>query len=81
MIINPGNPTGAVFGEETIADVIKFATKNKLVLIADEVYRDNIYKPGVKFLSVRKILNRQNKELKENCEIVSLNSVSKGLLG
>ena len=81
VIINPGNPTGTILSEETIANIIKFATKNNLVLIADEVYRDNIYKPGAKFTSFRKALNKQSEDLKNTCELVSLNSVSKGILG
>jgi aspartate aminotransferase len=44
MICNPGNPTGGIFNVETIKKIISFAVKNRLVLIADEVYRQNIYK-------------------------------------
>lgn len=81
VIINPGNPTGTIFSDETIANIIKFATKNNLILIADEVYRDNIYKEGAKFVSFRKILNQQSNQIKNHCELISLNSVSKGILG
>lgn len=35
VVINPGNPTGTIFNNETIAQIIKFATDNKLLLIAD----------------------------------------------
>ena len=56
VVINPGNPTGAIFREETIRNIIRFSVEKKLVLIADEVYRDNIYKEGVKFLSFRAVL-------------------------
>lgn len=44
VVINPGNPTGAVLSEDTIQKIIKFAINNKLIIIADEVYRENIYK-------------------------------------
>ena len=37
VVINPGNPTGAIFSEETIQKIIRFATKNRVLLIADEV--------------------------------------------
>jgi len=37
VVINPGNPTGAIFNEATIKKIIQFATKNKLLVIADEV--------------------------------------------
>ncbi len=43
-IINPGNPTGAIFSAETLEKIIQFSVRNKLVLISDEVYRENIYK-------------------------------------
>ena len=56
VVINPGNPTGAIFSEETIKKIIEFCVENKLVLIADEVYRQNIYKEGAKFVSCRKVL-------------------------
>lgn len=62
VVINPGNPTGAIFSEQTIQKIIKFCVQNKLVLVADEVYRQNIYKPGVKFSSCRKVLEAMDKK-------------------
>ena len=44
--------------------MIKFATEKKLVLIADEVYRENIYKENTKFFSFRKVLNTMDKNIK-----------------
>lgn len=58
VVINPGNPTGAIFSEETIQKIIEFSVRNKLVLIADEVYRQNIYKEGAKFVSFRRVLEK-----------------------
>ncbi len=43
VVINPGNPTGGVLGRENQDDVVRFCEKNKLVLIADEVYQTNVY--------------------------------------
>ena len=37
VVINPGNPTGAIFSFQTIKKIIEFSVKNKLLLIADEV--------------------------------------------
>lgn len=37
IVINPGNPTGQVLSKENIQDVIRFAQKNKLFIMADEV--------------------------------------------
>jgi alanine transaminase len=56
VAISPGNPTGSIFNPETIQQIIRFAVKNKLVLLADEVYRENVYKAGMKFTSFRKVL-------------------------
>ncbi len=67
VIINPGNPTGAIFSEETIRKIIEFSVKNRLVLIADEVYRQNIYKKGAKFISFRKVLETLGDEYKNKC--------------
>ena len=56
VIINPGNPTGSILSAESIEKVIEFAVKNRLVLIADEVYRENIYNEGKQFVSFRSVL-------------------------
>jgi alanine transaminase len=37
VVINPGNPTGSILNGDTIKNVIEFAVKNKLVVVADEV--------------------------------------------
>jgi len=36
-VINPGNPTGQVLSRKNVEEVIKFAKKNNLFLMADEV--------------------------------------------
>jgi alanine-synthesizing transaminase len=46
VIINPNNPTGAVYTKETIANIVKLAEKYKLLLFADEIY-DKILYDGV----------------------------------
>ena len=40
VLINPGNPTGQVLSREAMHDVVKFCARNKLVLMADEVYQN-----------------------------------------
>jgi aspartate/methionine/tyrosine aminotransferase len=37
VIINPGNPTGAIFTSQTIEKIIDFCVRNKIVLVTDEV--------------------------------------------
>lgn len=73
VVINPGNPTGAVLDEGSMVEVIEFAKERQLMIIADEVYQENVYHG--KFLSFAKVLGTQGVPL------VSLHSISKGFLG
>jgi len=73
VVINPGNPTGAVLDAESTREVIRFAAENQLMIIADEVYQENVY--GGEFLSFAKVLG------KEQVPLASLHSISKGFLG
>ncbi len=43
VIINPNNPTGAVYTKETIDKIVKLAEKHKLILFADEIYDKILY--------------------------------------
>ena len=81
VVINPGNPTGQVLSKENIEEIIDICYKNNILIVADEVYQNNVYKKGVEFHSFRKILNTMPANVRDNVELVSLNSVSKGLLG
>lgn len=81
VVINPGNPTGSILSADTIAKILEFSVRNRIVVIADEVYRENIYKEGASFISFRKVLETLGEETRKNCELASLHSVSKGLLG
>jgi len=49
--------------------------------MADEVYQNNIYSKNVKFTSFRKVLNDMGAPFSNTVELISLNSVSKGLFG
>ena len=73
VVINPGNPTGAILGKESIQEVISFAKDHSLIIIADEVYQENIYTG--EFISFAKMLG--------NLEVTlfSLHSISKGFYG
>lgn len=55
VVINPGNPTGQVLPRKNIEEIIKFAYDEALVILADEVYQDNIYDEGCQFHSVKKV--------------------------
>lgn len=38
LVINPNNPTGAVYSKETLEKIVKLAEKYQLMIISDEVY-------------------------------------------
>jgi alanine-synthesizing transaminase len=38
VLINPNNPTGAVYPREVVAKLVRIAEEKKLVLLADEIY-------------------------------------------
>jgi len=73
VVINPGNPTGAILDEESIEGVIRFAQEHGLVIIADEVYQENVY--GGRFVSFAKAIG------KRAIPLLSLHSTSKGFYG
>lgn len=76
-VINPGNPTGQVLSRDTIEGVLRFAEREKLMVLADEVYQDNIHVDNKEFVSFRKLA----KELGTTVEVFSFHSVSKGVTG
>jgi alanine-synthesizing transaminase len=43
VIINPNNPTGALWPKETLEKIIKIAKEKNLVVLADEIYDEIIY--------------------------------------
>jgi alanine-synthesizing transaminase len=49
VVINPNNPTGAVYGRECLAAVARLAEKHGLVLLSDEIYDQMVY-DGAQFV-------------------------------
>jgi alanine-synthesizing transaminase len=43
VVINPNNPTGAVYSRELLEGIIDLARKNSLILFADEIYSKIVY--------------------------------------
>lgn len=81
VIINPGNPTGQCLTEENMREVIDFCHKERLVLLADEVYQTNIYQPDQRpFHSFKKVLRSMGDKY-QNVELFSFHSTSKGMIG
>ncbi|TYK19157.1 alanine aminotransferase 2-like isoform X1 [Cucumis melo var. makuwa] len=80
VVINPGNPTGQVLAEDNQRQIVEFCKQEGLVLLADEVYQENIYVPDKKFHSFKKI-SRSMGYGNEDIALVSFQSVSKGYYG
>ncbi|ONK75158.1 uncharacterized protein A4U43_C03F13960 [Asparagus officinalis] len=80
VVINPGNPTGQVLAEENQRQIVEFCKKEGLVLLADEVYQENIYVEDKKFNSFKKIARSMGYE-DQDISLVSFQSVSKGYYG
>uniref|UniRef100_A0A3P8YHL3 alanine transaminase n=1 Tax=Esox lucius TaxID=8010 RepID=A0A3P8YHL3_ESOLU len=80
-IINPGNPTGQVQSRQCIEDVIRFAAEERLFLMADEVYQDNVYAEGCQFHSFKKVLFEMGPEYSNTVELASFHSTSKCYMG
>ncbi len=49
VVINPNNPTGAVYDRETLERIASIATKHGLVLMSDEIYDQMVY-DGAEFI-------------------------------
>ena len=81
VLINPGNPTGQVLSESAVQDIVKFCAKHNLVLLADEVYQDNIYDDNLSFTSCKKAAFDTGLLQDDALELVSFHSTSKGLFG
>ncbi|ODM93333.1 Alanine aminotransferase 2 [Orchesella cincta] len=78
VVINPGNPTGHILPRENMEAIIRFAYQQRLVLLADEVYQDNVYGTK-KFLSFKKVLSEMEAPY-NSTELISVHSCSKGFV-
>lgn len=43
VVINPNNPSGAVYSLETLQQIVSLAEKHELVIMADEIYDQMVY--------------------------------------
>ncbi|MFK8013729.1 MAG: pyridoxal phosphate-dependent aminotransferase [Marinicellaceae bacterium] len=51
VVINPNNPTGAVYSEKTLLEIIEIARSHNLIIYSDEIY-ENILYDDTKFTSI-----------------------------
>ena len=72
IIVNsPSNPTGAIWSDKIIIEILRLAKKNNLVVISDECYERLVF--DKKFVSVEKL----NKNNKIGANIITCMSMSK----
>ena len=72
MINTPNNPTGAMYSEEFIAEIVEFCEKRGLYLIMDDIYHRLIF-DGKQPINCYKYA----KDTSENSKLVVINGVSK----
>ena len=68
VIINPNNPTGVLYSEDLLQEIIKVARENKILIFSDEIY-DRLVMDGKKHVSTA--------SLAPDLPIVTLNGISK----
>ena len=68
VIINPNNPTGALYPDSTLLEIIAIAREHGLIIYADEVY-DKVLYDGAKHTAIA--------SLAEDVLIVTFNGLSK----
>lgn len=43
VVINPNNPTGAIYSDQTLKDIVQLAHEFDLIIFADEIYDKTLY--------------------------------------
>ncbi|KAJ7861674.1 alanine aminotransferase [Mycena olivaceomarginata] len=83
VIINPGNPTGALLNSSTMEELVRLCARHSLVLLADEVYQNNLHDAkNHPFTSFKKVVRDLEKAgLQDKVPLVSFHSISKGVSG
>ncbi|GIQ84547.1 hypothetical protein KIPB_006061 [Kipferlia bialata] len=76
-VINPGNPTGNLLAKTDMQRIVDLAHAKGMVIMADEVYQENVYGEGEEFVSFKKVV----RDMSSEAALVSFHSVSKGYLG
>ncbi|MDB5941647.1 MAG: aminotransferase [Ramlibacter sp.] len=68
VVINPNNPTGALYSDELLKSIVQIARQHNLVILADEVY-DKVLYDGVKHTAIA--------SLSDDVLTLTFNSLSK----
>ncbi len=51
VIINPNNPTGAVYSKDLLLEIVKIAREHELIIFSDEIY-DRLVMDGIRHVSI-----------------------------
>ncbi|ACI64557.1 alanine aminotransferase, aminotransferase class I, partial [Thalassiosira pseudonana CCMP1335] len=81
VLINPGNPSGAVLSRQEVKDIVMFCARHNLVLLSDEVYQENVYRKEDEFFSSRRAADELGLIKNDAIQLCSFHSVSKGVFG
>ena len=88
VVINPGNPTGNSLSEANVREVLSFASRERLVVMSDEVYQENVWAPSRPFVSFKRVavemglLDPANsRDCSRGLQLASFHSTSKGFSG
>lgn len=68
IIINPNNPTGALYSEEILLEIVEVARQHGLIIFSDEIY-DRLVMDGLKHISIA--------SLAPDVPCITLNGLSK----
>jgi len=72
LLINPNNPTGAIYSRETLERVVELARKHNLLILADEIYDHLIIDEECEHISVA--------ALAPDLPVITFNGLSKAYL-
>lgn len=71
VVINPNNPTGAIYPKETLLEIIELARKYNLLILSDEIY-DKLLFDNITYTSMGSLCN--------DVPIVTFNGLSKSYI-
>ncbi len=69
VIINPNNPTGAIYSKKVLLDIVEIARKYNLVILSDEIYDQFVLDAGVEHISIA--------SLAKDVPVITFNGLSK----
>ena len=68
VVVNPNNPTGALYPKEILEEIVQIAEENNLIIFADEIYDQVLYDDAVHIPLA---------SLTEDVLVITLNGLSK----